>query len=101
MNKPVDYSHLIKPICLPQSDDVIGSGISGTVVGYGKSESPGFYENTPKHVEIETVNIVDCLLSHSGFQSLVSERTFCAGGKYGRSPCKGWEKFHYFLVLNT
>lgn len=89
MEKTMEFSNLIKPICLWSSSDELNmEDQNGTVVGWG-SDGELDYTSIPKMVNLPVVSNEVCLRSHPGYRNLTSERTFCAGKKNGVGPCTG------------
>lgn len=78
----------IFPICLGFSHDIETIEI-GYVVGWGKSESAAKHENIPKQLEVTIRTNEECLLKDHRFQSISSNKTFCAGKDNRSGPCKG------------
>jgi secreted trypsin-like serine protease len=87
MKQPVAFTQFIQPVCLPNSNDK-SENVEGTVVGYGKSEFTTRAEKYPKHVTIQSTDLLTCYTRDFGFVQIASKRSFCAGGN-GQSPCKG------------
>lgn len=90
--KTISFNKFIKPICLWTStssfEDIIG--LKATVAGWGKTEWSAVSTTHPNWADIPVVSEVKCLRSNSVFNSVTSERTFCAGDRDGvTSPCSG------------
>ncbi|KAK9874459.1 hypothetical protein WA026_002800 [Henosepilachna vigintioctopunctata] len=102
LNKPVEYSRTIKPICLWNDYDdlryVVGK--YGTVVGWGKDEGQQDYLVDPKKIEMPIVSEEVCLRSNYEFRNLTSEKTFCAGERNGKGPCTGDSGSPFMLQKN-
>lgn len=81
LNKPVEFTKLVRPICLWDENDTLENIVSkkGTVAGWGKDETGEDFVEMPKKVELPVVSQVTCLRSHVAYQNLTSENTFCAG----------------------
>lgn len=74
MDSEVIFSNLIRPICLPDvSLNEENSILSGTVVGYGITETE-LTSKKPKHVEIPINNLLRCVLIEHDLATLASER---------------------------
>jgi HGF/MSP/plasminogen-like protein len=96
LSSSVQFSVAIQPICLPDANANV-ENLKGIVVGYGKSEGAGLFENTPRFIDsIATVGLLTCVLSDARYFNIVSERTFCAGG-LGRAPCRGDSGGTFFI----
>jgi secreted trypsin-like serine protease len=83
----VQFNDFVQTICLPRASLNL-SGVQGTVVGYGKSESPEEHTSTPRKISVRAVDLQSCLLNDGGYRDIASSRNFCAGG-LGKTPCKG------------
>jgi len=83
LRRVIDFSLLIRPICLWTStrsyEDLINQ--RGTIAGWGKTEH-GELSSQPFYAEIGIVSEVDCLRSNVGFYKVTSATggAFCAGG---------------------
>lgn len=85
----VKMSSNIQRVCLPKPtlEDVSGDGI---VVGWGKSESLGFYDNIPRKLEVPAISVKQCLLTFPQLGEIASNRTFCGGYRdEGKATCQG------------
>lgn len=89
LDRPLEFNNFVTPICLPPANASVYE-IVGTVVGYGKSPNVEIHEILPNKVSIESVTQEECVRSDQAFVTSTSENTFCAGGKDGKSPCKGF-----------
>lgn len=92
LNKPLQFSTYIKPICIwtgtTSYADLIGK--NGVVVGWGKTEFTALTSATPQWTVVPVVDEGTCIRSHKNFADFTSGRTFCAGVKNGNSgPCTG------------
>jgi secreted trypsin-like serine protease len=87
LEQGMEFSQFVKQIALPHKN-FLDVTVNGYVVGYGKSERPGFHETIPRLIQIPSVKTETCYQSNGGFASLKSENSFCAG-KPGTIPCKG------------
>ena len=87
MNEDVIYTDYIQPVCLPTANQNT-ENVFGMVAGYGKNIINRAHEALPRHVEMKSVNLLQCLYSDKLFPHLASQRTFCAGGR-NEVPCKG------------
>lgn len=90
--RTIGFTKFIKPICLwtgsSSYEDLVGR--KGTIAGWGKTEYSALATDRPKWTEIFIVDTLTCLRSNSAFNSLTSDRTFCAGDRNGSSgPCNG------------
>lgn len=76
LESKVQTTNLIVPVCLWSGLSTVNSG---TVAGWGKSESAAAHENTPKELDVTLRTNEKCFLSDPRFASISSESTFCAG----------------------
>ncbi|XP_011867338.1 PREDICTED: transmembrane protease serine 9-like [Vollenhovia emeryi] len=90
LKTPVEFSPLIRPICLWSQSIHLQNVVNkiGYVVGWGKDESANYLEN-PRMVTASIVGHDTCLWSNLGFFFLTSNRTFCAGFRNSSGPCNG------------
>lgn len=91
MQDQVDFSDMIRPICLPPQSYSAFSLI-GTVVGWGKSENSrnGFHDETPSKMSIPTINATHCYTTFPQLASHSSNSLFCGGfNNEGKAPCLG------------
>jgi serine protease 7 len=89
LQREVEFSAQIQPVCIPQSnnDEVIGLG---TVVGWGKSSLLEDYDSIPNKLMVPAVNSSHCYTTFSLLSAVSSNRAFCGGFEnQGRSPCLG------------
>lgn len=91
MQKQVEFSQFVRPICLWPSGMTIGDveGQKGTVVGWGKDGSDRIVSNIPKKVDLPIVNSLTCVQTSESLSKAISNRTFCAGTLNGDGPCHG------------
>ncbi|KAG4078193.1 hypothetical protein HA402_002245 [Bradysia odoriphaga] len=91
MQERVQFTELIRPICLWDGDDSISSveGQLGTVVGWGRDEVGNILTVEPKKITIPVVSEAECLRSSDTYRYITSQRTFCAGDRNGTGPCNG------------
>lgn len=92
LSGPVTFTKFVKPICLwtktTSYADIIGQ--KGVVAGWGKTEYDEISTDAPLWTELPIVDQVTCLLSNTAFNSITSNRTFCAGKTADkRGPCNG------------
>ncbi|XP_034183839.2 serine protease gd isoform X1 [Osmia lignaria lignaria] len=91
LRERVEYSAVIKPICLWSGainlESVVGK--YGYVVGWGRDELGNPYVQEPRQTRSPIVSQEVCLWSNENFVSFTSNRTFCAGLRNGSGPCNG------------
>ncbi|XP_031330602.1 serine protease gd-like [Photinus pyralis] len=89
MDRPVEYTSKIRPVCLGGEVAASIAGKQGTVVGWGRDEFFNEYVPEPREVKMPVVSQEDCLRSDERFLALTSTRTFCAGTRNGTGACTG------------
>lgn len=93
----INSSHLIQPICLWSSRNVLAT-TEGTVVGWGKSEDLGkTHENVPKKIQVPMFTNEECFLETHELARISSKRTFCAGFTNGTGVCIGDSGSGFFV----
>ncbi|KAL0869175.1 hypothetical protein ABMA27_007461 [Loxostege sticticalis] len=92
LQRPVNFTDYIRPICLPTSEYVSNHDYSpGSVywtAGWGKTE----FEKKPpikKKVELNAVPISECRIKQSILSDDTAPFTICAGGMEGKDTCVG------------
>lgn len=91
LEKDVDYTSNIQPICLPPIHWINKQLVEGLIAGWGLSEKTS--RTTPEAILRKTeMNAPPtnefCFLTHHELAQLSSNRTFCSGGNE-RGPCNG------------
>lgn len=90
-------SHLIQPICLWTSTNLLAE-TEGTVVGWGNSgEWKKIHENIPKKIQVPMFSNEECFLESHELTQISSKRTFCAGFKNGTGVCIGDSGSGFFV----
>ncbi|CAG9839211.1 unnamed protein product [Diabrotica balteata] len=86
----VQYTRLIRPACLWNRDNNLQNivGINGIVAGWGRNENGTLSMNRPRAVKVPIVSQETCLRSNPQYNSITSQRTFCAGTP-DAGPCNG------------
>ncbi|CAH1715072.1 unnamed protein product [Chironomus riparius] len=95
LRDPIKYSEVVQPVCLP-NPGYSPIKTTGTVVGYGKSESQLTHEKHPRKVTIKSITNEDCFFNDYNFAKFASPRTFCAGER-GKTPCQGDSGSGYYV----
>lgn len=101
LEETVKFSDFIQPICLPKqsNDEVTGTG---TVVGWGKSETSGDSSDTTQmKLQIPTIDPAVCYPTFPALAKYSSNRMFCGGyDNQGKAPCLG-DSGGGFYILNA
>lgn len=102
LNKEVEFTRSIRPICLWRSDSNIKNivGKEGEVAGWGITSTLSRPTELRK-VKIPVVSQENCLFSHKNLIDLTSNMTFCAGNKDGTGPCRGDSGSPFMMVRNN
>lgn len=92
LNKPVEFSKTVSPICLwgdesSSLEHIVGK--EGTVAGWGSDRPHGENSVHAQRTNLPVVSQSVCLQSNIGFKSITSVRTFCAGRRDNAGPCTG------------
>lgn len=95
MDRAVTFTKFIQPIGLPSmTDDVFNA--KGFVVGHGAiNVQTKKNSETPKQVEMTSVDNEKCLLSNPISNLVASNRSFCAMGNHS-APCTGRSSTYLF-----
>lgn len=101
LESKVEITSTISPVCLWNTQSSEPKVNKGTVVGWGKSESGGEYENKPKELEVFVRSNEECFLKDPRFASISSANTFCAGKDARSGPCKGDSGSGLFIRSGT
>lgn len=91
LEKYVQYTQNIRPICLPSFEWTDKALDSGLIAGWGFSELSDRTraEEVPRKSNIDAPpNNEECFFSYRELVPLSSNRTFCAGGN-NAGPCSG------------
>lgn len=89
LRDPVVFTDSIQPICLPRFKREI-FGQTGTIVGWGKSESSSAFETKPKKLEIPIISSDYCYTTFPRLAAYGSTRAFCGGYvNENKAPCHG------------
>lgn len=87
---PIQFSRLIKPICIfdPSINHV--EITEGWTVGWGQSEDKSkLFETTPRKLKVQILSNEACFLKYPVLARLSSTQTFCAGTDTGAGVCNG------------
>ncbi|KAH1000431.1 hypothetical protein HUJ04_000340 [Dendroctonus ponderosae] len=106
LDRPVDFSRSIAPICLWEGDSDVDTIVSktGTVAGWGADEAAqksGHYSvSVAKSLDIPVVSTTSCLYSNFTYYQLTSDSTFCAGKRDGTGTCIGDSGAGFMMLKN-
>ena len=84
----VQFSKYIRPICIANSSSEVAKAQSGTVVGFGKTET-GRISDIANKLDIPIYDYQNCTKHSERHHGLVSARTFCGGTADGKGVCMG------------
>jgi hypothetical protein len=91
LKKPIKITNKIRHVCLNTPSDPIQSfaGRNGTVYGWGLTEELETATEL-REVEVPLVDQALCILSHPNLPKIMSDTSFCAGARDGKTgPCNG------------
>lgn len=86
LSEKVEFSTRIRQICYPVEDQQI-ENVTGVVVGHGVNEQNKI-EEIAKYINITAIKWERCIFMNTLYSAIISERTFCAGGR-GLIACYG------------
>ena len=84
----VQFNKFIRPICIADRKSEVAKAQSGTVVGFGKTES-GIISDIANKLEIPIYDYLNCTKHSEQHRTLVSARTFCGGSADEHGVCSG------------
>jgi secreted trypsin-like serine protease len=91
LRKTIKLTNKIRHVCLNTPSDPIQSfaGRSGSVYGWGLTEHLKTVTEL-RHVDVQLVDQWRCIPSHPEFSKIMSDTSFCAGARDGRTgACNG------------
>jgi Trypsin len=89
MQREIQFSQFIKPICLFQITDLVANIRDGWIVSYGiTSDISNLHQIFPRKLRIPIIDSKTCLKEEPRYFSLISSRTFCAGSKSFSKICQ-------------
>ena len=89
MDRPVEFTEYIKPICLPPPSLVIPDGTPCIVSGWGRSRKGGKISDSLQEVAVKLMSEERCK-SYEGYANQLTDSMLCAGyEKGGRDACSG------------
>ncbi|XP_050302885.1 serine protease gd-like [Anthonomus grandis grandis] len=106
LDRPVEFSGTISPICLWEGGNELDHIINrtGTVAGWGADEiaqkNHKFSISEAKSVDMPVVSQDSCLFSNFSYLTLTSDITFCAGERDGSGTCIGDSGAGFMMVKN-
>ena len=96
----VKFNQFIRPICIPDVESVVASASTGTVIGFGKTET-GTISDVAKMLEIPIYGYKNCTKHSPDHQNLISHRTFCGGSADGSGVCDGDSGSGVYVQYNS
>lgn len=90
-SKHIEFNRFIRPVCLwsDSMDQTEFIQQNGTLIGWGRDNSDNILSDSPKMIELPTINYEECGERSKALRNAVSNRTFCAGTLNGNGPCQG------------
>uniref|UniRef100_A0A6P7FHG8 limulus clotting factor C n=1 Tax=Diabrotica virgifera virgifera TaxID=50390 RepID=A0A6P7FHG8_DIAVI len=88
LSQKIEYTDLIKPICLPEPDEGSGSNDRLIVAGWGQTEN-GSYSNVKLQVLVPFRTNDECMTAFRKIRLNLTDSQMCAGGEDGKDSCKG------------
>ncbi len=97
LKKPLNLTNEIRHVCLNTPADPIQNfaGRESKVYGWGYTEKIFKPVRELRHVDIPLVDQALCNSSHPEFSKFMSDTSFCAGGKDGRTGACNGKVFAY------
>ncbi|KAL9893610.1 trypsin-1 isoform 1-T1 [Glossina fuscipes fuscipes] len=103
LRKPVLFSKIIKPVCLPRYN-YDPAGRVGTVVGWGRTSEGGVLPSVVNHVKIPIMSVTEC--RNQKYKSYRITKTMLCAGKLNTDSCQGdsggplllSNGFKYFII---
>lgn len=87
VDKPVEFTNYIQPICLPSADQTVNR-LNGISVGYGRVSEGGSISELPKESYLNTIDYRTCGERAEHFSQFLNPQQFCANGT-GEARCSG------------
>lgn len=102
LNRNVDFSKYIQPICLwDESPNDMVSRQTGYVVGWGFTETQDEPVEVLREAQMPIIETAQCLeVSRDSFGQFLSSTNYCAGYKNGTSVCSGDSGSGMYINLN-
>ncbi|KAL1501363.1 hypothetical protein ABEB36_006695 [Hypothenemus hampei] len=106
LDRPIDFSATISPICLWEFNDNLNEIMekTGIVAGWGADEAAQklgkFSISMAKAIDMPVVPEESCLNSNLTYFQLTSDTTFCAGRRDGTGTCIGDSGAGFMMVQN-
>lgn len=91
LNRDVEFTDFIQPICLPLSSTVRNRNLVGkkaTAAGWGRTETENA-SNVKLKVNLDVVDTRSCSAVYQTQQVVLLDTQFCAGGLPGKDTCSG------------
>ncbi|KAJ8724504.1 hypothetical protein PYW08_015978 [Mythimna loreyi] len=78
LNKPVEYNHAVRPVCLPKNDDSAYTGRTAIVAGWGAMNETGKWSCTVLEAELPVLSNEACRSTNYN-ASKIKDVMMCAG----------------------
>ncbi|XP_014271508.1 venom protease [Halyomorpha halys] len=90
LQRDVDFSDTVKPVCLPQTDALRSSKFEGKypyVIGWGHTTNNGPKSDVLQQVQVPVVENENCTKAYKKMQYSITGNQICAG-KEGKDSCQ-------------
>ncbi|XP_072394641.1 phenoloxidase-activating factor 1-like [Diabrotica undecimpunctata] len=88
LNQTIEYTDIIKPICLPEPNEGSSTTDRLIVAGWGLTEN-GSYSNVKLQVFVPFLTNDECITAFRILRLNLTDSQICAGGEDGKDACKG------------
>nr|2OLG_A Chain A, Pro-phenoloxidase activating enzyme-I [Holotrichia diomphalia] len=88
LNRQVEFTNYIRPVCLPQPNEEVQVGQRLTVVGWGRTET-GQYSTIKQKLAVPVVHAEQCAKTFGAAGVRVRSSQLCAGGEKAKDSCGG------------
>lgn len=88
LQRPVEFTDYIFPICLPSTADTSYQGLNMTVAGWGRTETRS-QSPTKLKLDVPVKPQQECITTYQAAKVLLKEGQICAGGIKGQDSCTG------------
>ncbi|XP_043193012.1 phenoloxidase-activating factor 3-like [Amphibalanus amphitrite] len=88
LDRPVERSEFVRPICLP-FDPSVRRNITGKTVTLAGFGSIGVPNDALRELHVPVVDSQKCVKAFQRFRTAIGPHQLCAGGQKGRGACAG------------